>query len=55
MTERHNHKRPGLKDFFTNLSGPMPLKDKIRLFIKNNAIKIKTGKECCGHPGEPGC
>jgi hypothetical protein len=22
---------------------------------RNNAIKIRTGQSCCGHPGEPGC
>jgi hypothetical protein len=55
--EEHGDKkrRPRVKDFFTNLSGPMPLKDKISLFLRNNAIKIKNRQGCCGHPGEPGC
>jgi hypothetical protein len=22
---------------------------------RNNAIKVRTGHNCCGHPGEPGC
>ena len=48
-------KRPGIKDFFTNLSEPMPLKEKISLLLRNNAIKIKNRQDCCGHPGEPGC
>ena len=47
--------RPSIGDFFSNLSGPMPLKDKISLLLRNNAIKIKNRQECCGHPGEPGC
>ena len=55
----HEHgdkkKRPSIRDFFTNLSGPMPLKDKISLLLRNNAIKIKNQQDCCGHPGEPGC
>jgi len=47
--------RPSAKLFFTNLKVPMPWPRKIKLLIRNNWIKIKTGKSCCGHPGEPGC
>ncbi len=47
--------KTSLKAFFTNMNVKMPLNKKIRLAIKNNLIKIKTGKNCCGHPGEPGC
>lgn len=46
---------PSLKSFFTNMSAPMPWHTKIRLLLRNNFIKIKTGKNCCGHHGEPGC
>ena len=46
---------PKLKSFFTNMSTPMPLHTKIRLLLRNNFIKLKTGKSCCGHHGEPGC
>jgi hypothetical protein len=55
--EEHGHKRtrPGIRDFFSNLSGTAPLREKISLFIRNNAIKIKNRQDCCGHPGEPGC
>ena len=38
-----------------NLQVPMPLGRKIRLTVRNTAIKIKTHQQCCGHPGEPGC
>ena len=38
-----------------NLKVPMPLGRKIRLVVRNTAIKIKTHQQCCGHPGEPGC
>ena len=48
-------KRPSMWEFFTNLSGPMTVKDKISLLIRNNAIKIRNQQSCCGHPGEPGC
>jgi hypothetical protein len=33
----------------------MPWREKLRLIIKNNFIKMKTVRNCCGHPGEPGC
>lgn len=46
--------RPSIRDFFTNLSGPMPLSEKITLLIRNNVIKMTKQKDCCGHPGEPG-
>lgn len=48
-------RRPSIGDFFTNLSGPQPLSKKIRLLLRNNAIKIRNRQDCCGHPGEPGC
>jgi hypothetical protein len=41
--------------FLRNLRQPMPLGRKIRLVVRNNAIKFKTASTCCGHPGEPGC
>jgi hypothetical protein len=55
--EEHSGKkdRPGIRDFFTNLSGPMPFGKKLSLLIRNNAAKIKNRQDCCGHPGEPGC
>ncbi|MBI4302109.1 MAG: hypothetical protein HY664_05850 [Chloroflexi bacterium] len=48
-------RRAGLGAFFTNLRQPMPWPTKIRLLIANNWRKIRTGSDCCGHPGEPGC
>ena len=38
-----------------NLRQPMPLGRKIRLVVRNTAIKFQTHSPCCGHPGEPGC
>jgi len=48
-------KRPSAKAVIANLKVQMPLGKKIRLFIKNNLIKIIKLQSCCGHPGEPGC
>jgi hypothetical protein len=46
---------PNADAFRRNLRVPMPLGRKVRLVIKNTAIKIGTLHNCCGHPGEPGC
>ena len=55
--ENHSDKkdRPDIRDFFTNLSGSMPLGKKISLLFRNNVVKIIKRQNCCGHPGEPGC
>ena len=55
--ENHSGKkdRPSIRDFFTNLSAPMPFREKISLLLRNSAVKIKNRQDCCGHPGEPGC
>ena len=47
--------RPDIRAFFTNLAGPEPWQEKLRLLLQNNWLKIKTFQDCCGHPGEPGC
>jgi hypothetical protein len=46
---------PGPTAFARNLRVPMPLGRKVRLVMRNIAIKVKTRQGCCGHPGEPGC
>ncbi len=48
-------KKPNVKDAVSNLSKPMPLSKKLSLLIKNNTHKLLHFKNCCGHPGEPGC
>ena len=55
--ENHSGKkdRPSIRDFLTNLSGPMPFWEKVSLLLRNNAVKIKKRQDCCGHAGEPGC
>ncbi len=54
MGENEKNK-PTMGDFFANLLTPLPTAEKIRLFIKNNLIKLIKRQSCCGHPGEPGC
>ncbi len=53
MTE---HKTRGsLSATLQNLRQPMPLRLKLRLFLRNEWTKVRTRSDCCGHPGEPGC
>jgi hypothetical protein len=48
--------RPSLKDLFRNFDDyDAPLDRKVRKALRNNAKKVLTLSECCGHPGEPGC
>jgi len=47
--------RPDPSAFVRNLKVPMPLGRKLKIVVRNTAIKIKTRRNCCGHPGEPGC
>lgn len=48
-------RRPSVSALFTNMRVPMPWHRKLRLLVRNNWIKIRTGSACCGHYGEPGC
>lgn len=52
MDER---KRPDIRAFVKNMLARMPLGKKVFLAMKNNALKILTHRNCCDHPGEPGC
>jgi hypothetical protein len=48
--------RPSLGAFVANFRDyDAPLATKIRMVLRNNAIKLRTRQSCCGHPGEPGC
>ncbi len=38
-----------------NLRQPMPLGPKLRLYVRNNWIKVRTRASCCGNHDEPGC
>lgn len=46
---------PSLGEFFSNLRAPVPWPQKLRLLVRNNWTKLRTRRDCCGHPGEPGC
>lgn len=48
-------KRPSMRDFLTNLDQPMPLQEKMGKLIRNLWRRIALRRNCCGHPGEPGC
>jgi hypothetical protein len=47
--------RPSISSVFTNLQAPMPWRRKVRLLVRNIWIRLRTGSNCCGHYGEPGC
>ena len=48
--------RPSLKALFQNFDDyDAPLDRKIAKALRNNAKKVVTLSDCCGHPGEPGC
>lgn len=48
--------RPSIRDFFRNFDDyDAPLDKKVRKAVSNNVKKLVTLKDCCGHPGEPGC
>jgi len=32
-----------------------PFATKVRLAFANNFQQLRTRKDCCGNPGEPGC
>ena len=33
----------------------LPFLTKLRMATANNWRKMRTRRNCCGHPGEPGC
>lgn len=47
--------KPNLKDFVSNIRKNGSWYRKIHRILKNSFIKLITLKNCCGHPGEPGC
>ena len=48
--------RPGLRSFYTNFSTyEAPLHTKLSLALRNTVKKIRTGSNCCGNHGQPGC
>ncbi|MCX5902208.1 MAG: hypothetical protein NTV89_01780 [Proteobacteria bacterium] len=47
--------KPSPRDFISNLRTSMLWREKLRLTLKNNLLKIIKFQNCCGNPGEPGC
>ena len=53
---RQERPRPSLRAFFTNWrESKLPFHRKLALTFRNNWIKLRTRRDCCGHLGEPGC
>jgi hypothetical protein len=46
---------PSLRSALSNLRAPMPIGVKLQKLVANNWTKLRTRRNCCGHPGEPGC
>lgn len=47
---------PSLKAIFSNWQrSDASFSQKILMVFKNNLIKLRKGKSCCGHYGEVGC
>ena len=48
--------RPSFRDLLRNFDDyDAPIDKKIRKAVTNSLRKAVRLKECCGHPGEPGC
>jgi hypothetical protein len=47
--------RPNLRALVENMKAPMPVGKKLFLFLRNSVLKIVRLRNCCGHPGDPGC
>jgi hypothetical protein len=48
-------RRPDLRVFFRNLRGHQPLGERLRLILRNNWLKVRRRRDCCGNFGQPGC
>lgn len=48
-------RRPNREAFLENLEKPLPTGKKVYLVLRNTALKIIRLRDCCDHPGEPGC
>ncbi len=47
---------PSLRDLITNFREyDAPFTTKVRMALRNTAIKLRQHQNCCGNPGEPGC
>jgi len=55
MCSQDTDDRPGLSATIRNLRQDLPWAVKVRLLMRNNLIKARSGSSCCGNYGEPGC
>lgn len=47
---------PSFRDSLRNFwRSERALAERTRIAIRNNLIKLRTGQNCCGNHGEPGC
>lgn len=48
--------RPSMSDSWRNFwESDMPMAKRVRVAMKNNLLKARHRKNCCGNHGEPGC
>ena len=48
--------RPSIRDFFANFDTyDAPFAEKVRLALRNTALKARRRSDCCGNHGQPGC
>ncbi len=56
MNAQESRQRSSLRALFTNWrESDLPFHRKLAAVVRNNWIKLRTRRNCCGHPGEPGC
>ena len=56
MSDESPRQRPSLGAVFSNFrTYDAPFLTKMRLLARNNWIKARTRKDCCGNDGQPGC
>ena len=48
--------KPSISDIFSNMRRrDIPLRVKLSMLASNNWRKLRTGRNCCGNLGQPGC
>lgn len=56
MSDEQPRQRPNLGAVFSNFrTFDAPCLAKLRMVARNNWIKARTRRDCCGNDGQPGC
>jgi len=56
MSDGSTRQGPSLRAIFSNWrESDLPFCRKVGAVVRNNWIKLRTRRSCCGHLGEPGC